>query len=197
VVGNGVDYDVFARVPRRAREPGATPRIGYLGAIAPWFDFDLLFDLARSRPSWEFALVGPVLAGAGPALARLSAMSNVKVHPAVPHDEVPHVLAGFDVGLIPFRRTTLTAAVNPNKLYEYLATGLPVVATPFSPDVVAEKDIVALAPDAAAFVRACEEMLSARHDDRARARLDPHARAIAAEHDWNPIAGEFWARACE
>jgi glycosyltransferase involved in cell wall biosynthesis len=197
LVGNGVDHAAFRRaLPLRVRAAGARPRIGYLGAVAPWFDFELVAAVARARPQWEFVVVGPVLAGAGPEVARLAAATNVVVEPAVSHDDVPRVLAGFDVGIIPFRRTALTAGVNPNKLYEYLAAGLPVVATPFSSEVTPERDIVALAADAEAFVAACEVMLAQRHDEAARARLESRASEVASAHDWDRIAQEFWACAC-
>jgi glycosyltransferase involved in cell wall biosynthesis len=174
-----------------AREGSGEVCIGYLGAIAPWFDFDLVLDAARSRPQWRFRLVGPVLGGAGAEVARLAALPNVEVRPGVPHDDVPGVLRGFTVGMIPFRRTRLTAGVNPNKLYEYLAAGLPTVATPFSPEVEAHAGVVSLAPDAGAFVGACEAFLA----PPAGARADTERRAleIAAAHDWDRIATEFWA----
>jgi glycosyltransferase involved in cell wall biosynthesis len=137
-----------------------------------------------------------VLAGAGPGLSRLAALPNVRVEPAVAHDEVPRVLSGFDVGLIPFRLTALTAAVNPNKLYEYLAAGLPVVSTPFSPDVEADAAAVALAgtppassPRASASFRCATIRRSAR-------AWESRASEIATAHDWNTLAKEFWARAC-
>jgi len=197
VVGNGVDYGVFHRaLAMRERSAGTRPCIGYLGAIAPWFDFELVAAAAAARPQWDFVLVGPVLPGAGPAVAGLSASGNVSVRPAVSHDDVPRVLAGFDVGLIPFRLTSLTAGVNPNKLYEYLAAGLPVVSTPFSPDVEADADVVTLAGDAPGFVAACDRFISQRGDAAARSRLEARASAIASAHDWDLIAKEFWARAC-
>jgi teichuronic acid biosynthesis glycosyltransferase TuaH len=197
VIGNGVDYPAFHAAQSLRGAPRVRPRIGYLGAVAPWFDFDLMTALVQSRPAWDFVFVGPVLPGAGPALNRLAALANVEARAAVPHDDVPGILAGFDVGLIPFRRNPLTAGVNPNKLYEYLAAGLPVVSTPFSEDVVAEPDLVALSADATGFASSCERMLSIRQDSGARDRLAARAGQIAAKHDWDRIAREFWACACE
>jgi glycosyltransferase involved in cell wall biosynthesis len=193
-----VDHAAFrAALPLRERARAQRPRIGYLGAIGPWFDFDLVDALATARSDWDIVLVGPVMPGAGPALERLASRPTVTVQPAVSHDDVPAVLAGFDVGLIPFRRTPLTAGVNPNKLYEYLAAGLAVVSTPFSAEVVAVPDIVARAEDAAAFAGACDHMLSLRRDDDARRRLEQRASELAAAHDWGRIAREFWACVCD
>ncbi len=194
LVENGVDADLFRDAAARRTAPlsGDRVRVGYLGAIAPWFDFDLVAALARARPSWEIVLVGPVLAGVDRDLAALVSLPNVVLRPAVAHDDVPDVLAGFTVGMIPFRRTPLTAGVNPNKLYEYLAVGLPTVATPFSPDVAEQPDLVALAGDADAFVSACEALVgSAGHADRTAARR-ARAAAVAREHDWGTIAARFW-----
>jgi glycosyltransferase involved in cell wall biosynthesis len=117
----------------------------------------------------------------------------VELRPAVGHDEVPGVLRGFTVGIIPFLRTPLTAGVNPNKLWEYLAVGLPAVATPFSPDVEPDPDVVVLAADAEGFVRACGEFAQRRARGDARAVMEARAVAIAAARDWDRIAVEFWA----
>ena len=203
VVGNGVDFGAF----RRAAEAHAsaapandeTVRIGYLGAIAPWLDFELIAELARARPRWSFDLVGPVLGGVAMDLAALMTLKNVRHRRAVPHDRVPEILVEFTAGMIPFRRTSLTAAVNPNKLYEYLAVGLPTVATPFSPEVgryAGSSDggetVVAIVGDANEFAKACESFIAARRDPEARARIEKRAVAIAAAHDWNAIATQFW-----
>ena len=196
VVGNGVDFGAFRRALAAAgstRVDRTRMRVGYLGAIAPWFDFDLVEKAARARPQWTFVMVGPVLPGASAEVARLAALDNVEFRPAVGHDQVPGVMSAFSVGMIPFRRTTLTAGVNPNKLWEYLAAGIPVVSTPFSAEVAPEPGVVALVSDAEAFVRACESFQAAAGDAAARERLERRAIEMAAAHDWDRLAAEFWA----
>ena len=46
-----------------------------------------------------------------------------------PYADVPSYLAGMDVALIPFRHEPVTYHADPIKAYEYLAAGVPVVAT--------------------------------------------------------------------
>jgi glycosyltransferase involved in cell wall biosynthesis len=94
--------------------------------------------------------------------------------------------------MIPFRRSPLTAGVNPNKLYEYLAAGIPVVSTPFSVEVTPEPGVVALAADAESFVRVCESLPPAG-DVAAREAIERRAIELAAGHSWDRIAAEFWA----
>ncbi|HEU4365619.1 MAG TPA: glycosyltransferase [Candidatus Krumholzibacteria bacterium] len=195
LVGNGVDFPLFHAAADRADSvPPGDVCVGYVGAVAPWFDFDLVAAMARAQPAWRFEIVGPVLGGAEGDLARLAALPNVAVGGAVPHGEVPAVLARFTVGMIPFRRNALTAGVNPNKLYEYLAAGLPVVATPFSRDVEEAPDVIALAGDAASFATACRSLADARRDPARGLVLRSRAAEIARAHDWDTIAGAFWAR---
>ncbi|MCI0453336.1 MAG: glycosyltransferase [Candidatus Latescibacteria bacterium] len=202
VIGNGVDFAAFRRAADAARGTASsddTVRVGYLGAIAPWLDFDLIAAAARARPRWSFDLVGPVLGGVEMDLAALLTLGNVRHRPAVPHERVPEVLLDFTVGMIPFRRTPLTAGVNPNKLYEYLAVGLPTVATPFSPETEhyagrpGDADtVVATAKDANEMVKACEAFAAARRQPGARVGISDRAVAIAAAHDWKTIAAQFW-----
>lgn len=205
VVGNGVDFSAFRRVvaegaqARTSAAKDATVRIGYLGAIAPWLDFELIAAAARARPRWSFDLVGPVLGGVEMDLAQLLTLGNVRHRPAVSHDSVPGVLLDFTVGMIPFRRTSLTAAVNPNKLYEYLAVGLPTVTTPFSPEsqhyagpLHEAETVVAVANDANELVKACEALAEARRDASIDTRKRARATAIASAHDWRTIAAQFW-----
>ncbi len=122
---NGVDTRHFA-TPRRARNVADSPVIGFHGTLGDWLDYELLESLARARPSWRWEFVGPVHASGA---RRLFALGNVKYHPRVPYAELPQKLAGFDLGIIPFMKNRLTDAALPVKLGEYLAAGLPVVAS--------------------------------------------------------------------
>jgi glycosyltransferase involved in cell wall biosynthesis len=195
-LGNGVDYDHFekARIELGKRAESGPPCIGYLGAVAPWLDFDVIVRVATERPGWRLRIVGPVLSGVAEQVERLRALPNVSLEEAVSYDRVPEVMHGFSVGLIPFRCDNLTRAVNPNKMYEYLAMGVPVVSTRFSAEVERYPGLVTAAADAGEFLVACDAFV-AMHDDRLRAdafRTD--AGGVASEHDWGVIASSFWER---
>jgi glycosyltransferase involved in cell wall biosynthesis len=193
---HGVDYGRFARA-REALGPSSPsniPRIGYIGAIAPWVDFEVLDRLAVVHPDWEIVLVGPVMRGAEGDVKRLVSRPNVAVRKPVPHDDVPALLREFTLGVIPFRYDALTRGVNPNKMYEYLAMGLPVVTTRFSAEVQRFPEVVTAAPAAEEFARACERYAALVRDPARRSALQETAFRIAAENDWATIADAFWKR---
>jgi glycosyltransferase involved in cell wall biosynthesis len=156
------------------------PLAVFTGAIvATKLDLRLIVAVARARPELSFAFVGPV--GPGDPRTDVSALAaepNVHLLGARAYDELPDVLRGADVGLIPYARNTLTEGIFPMKVYEYLAAGLPVVATPLpSLDAV---DGIARASDAEGFAEAIDDALA----------LDgPEARAersrLAAGHSWD------------
>ncbi len=107
------------------------PRIVFVGAIAAKkLDLEMLGALAEARGDWTFALVGPVgLGDPDTDVSALAARPNVHLLGARAQPALPHVLRGAAVGLIPYRTSRLTESIFPMKVYEYLAAGLPVVAT--------------------------------------------------------------------
>ncbi|HZU36179.1 MAG TPA: glycosyltransferase [Gemmataceae bacterium] len=127
---NGVDFDHFqgsrALPPEYARLPG--PRVVYVGALDVWFDYELLTHAAQQLPKVSFVLIGPDRT----ARARLKGLTNVHLIGPRPYVQLPAYLQHADAGIIPFDvggRPDLVHAVNPLKLYECLACGLPVIAT--------------------------------------------------------------------
>ena len=133
------------------------PTVGFYGAIAEWFDADLVADLAELRPDWKFELIGSTFTG---DVSRLEKLPNVALLGEKPYAELPRLVAGWDCFIIPFKRIPLTEATNPVKAYEMLATGKPVVAVDL-PELrpMARDGLLSLADDAARFAQAIERGL--------------------------------------
>ena len=102
------------------------PIVGYYGAIADWFDLNLVTSLAESRPQYYFVLIGQVH---GIDISKLASLPNVNMLGEKNYREIPLYLSHFDVCLIPFVLNKLTKGVDPVKMYEYFSQGKPVVAT--------------------------------------------------------------------
>jgi glycosyltransferase involved in cell wall biosynthesis len=168
---NGPVDPAIAALPR--------PRIVFTGAIVRTkLNFELLVALARARPDWSIALVGPI--GPGDPSTDVSALRrepNVHLLGKRRYEELPDVLRGADAALIPYDINELTASIFPMKVYEYLAAGLPVATTPL-PSLAGVEGIVTAA-DAEATVAALEELLQA---DGPEARAD--RSRLAESHSW-------------
>jgi glycosyltransferase involved in cell wall biosynthesis len=164
------------------------PRLVFVGAIAAKkLDLDLLAALAAARPDWTLALVGPVgLGDPGTDLSALAALPNVHLLGVRTQVALVDVLRGAAVGLIPYRRSRLTESIFPMKVYEYLAAGLPVVATGL-PALAGVED-VALVDGVSEVIAAVERAL--RDDSRERRRARSEA---VQEHSWEARLAEIGA----
>jgi glycosyltransferase involved in cell wall biosynthesis len=155
------------------------PRIVFTGAVVTTkLDMDLLVVLAAIRRNWSFALVGPVGPGDPRAdVSRLAAEPNIHLLGTRSYEQLPSVLRAAGAGLIPYALNELTRSIFPMKVYEYLAAGLPVVATPLPS--LAEVEGVDSAPDAEGIARLLDEALARDTPERSAARS--HA---AEAHSW-------------
>ncbi len=133
VVPNGVDVALWAtpgKPPTWFTDlPG--PRLLYIGALGSRIDTVAMRAIARAFPQGTVALVGPL--AERDHLVELLAEPNVVHHEAVPREQVVALCHGADACLLPHRQTELTEAMSPLKLYEYLASGTPTVATDLAP----------------------------------------------------------------
>lgn len=190
---NVADTSLFATAlttdpvdPAVAALPG--PRLVFTGAIAEKkLDLPLLTEVARAHREWTIALVGPVgLGDPHTDVAALQAEPNVHLLGPRRYEELPAVLRGADVTLIPYRASDLTASIFPMKVYEYLAAGRPVVATPLPALEGVEEIAVADGPEAfaAAVARALEDDTPERRAARS---------AAAAANSWDARLSEISA----
>lgn len=133
-MANGVDSDRFSPHRWEMHSPHVrlqnipSPRIGLVGQIDSRVNVELLEALATAHPEWQIVLAGRLLASM--PLNALLARHNVHHVGFVRHEELPLLLQGFDVCLIPYHLSPHTHSCNPAKAYEYLASGVPIVATP-------------------------------------------------------------------
>lgn len=165
-VPNGVDYERFAHATAVKAEPKELeglprPRIGYVGAINEKIDVALLLQVAEAYVGASIILVGPVRVSSEDSVRGIDALRarpNVHFMGQVPVERVPCLVAACDVGLLPYRRNAWTRNINPLKMYEYLACGLPAVSTDI-PAVHDEDDLIYIADDSQAFVSAIDRAL--------------------------------------
>ena len=188
VVRNACDAAHFAR----AAGPGALPadlaavpepRVGFHGLIGAWLDLPLVAAAAAALPEVSWVFLGRV--EITPTL--LPRLPNLHFLGARPYAALPDYVRGMSVMVLPFARGALTEAVDPVKLYEYLAAGRPVVATPLpalaEPAAAGLIRLTAGAPDWAEAVRAA---LGERAPELA-ARRQAYARA----QSWSARAAQY------
>jgi glycosyltransferase involved in cell wall biosynthesis len=142
------------------------PLLLYAGSLDSRLDVIGLVAIARALPEATVLLVGPLCDPQH--LLPLRAVANIEIRPALTRAAVTGLIRVADVGLIPHVRSPLTEAMSPLKLYEYLAGGLPVVATDLRPmrDVDPRVTLVADGEQYPAAVRAALQAGRAGEDER-------------------------------
>ena len=157
-------------------------RLGFFGVIDERMDIDLLASVADLRPDWHFVMIGPVVK-IDPA--SLPQRPNIHWLGGKSYNELPHYLAGWDVGFMNFALNESTKFISPTKTPEFLAAGVPVVSTPIT-DVVrpyGEKGLVEIAKDAAEVV-AKVEAIRARPREPWLAKVDRHLASGSWDKTW-------------
>jgi teichuronic acid biosynthesis glycosyltransferase TuaH len=109
------------------------PIIGYFGAIERRIDYDMMQDLFAANRDKSFVMTGPI--DRYYIKEEEYKAPNLYLTGPVPYDELPAVLKGFDVAIIPFKKDEVSSDIFPLKLFEYLGSGRPVVSTDFNPDL--------------------------------------------------------------
>lgn len=151
------------------------PRIGFYGLIHEWQDLDLMVRLAECRPEWSFVFVGKSQID----LQRFATVPNMHFLGQRSHEDLPHYSKGFDVAVIPHKVNELTRNMNPIKLREYLAAGLPVVSSPL-PEVQRYLPEVRIAEGVDSWISALEQSIADRSPQADRRR----SQRVAGE-DWS------------
>ncbi|MFN2315441.1 MAG: glycosyltransferase [Gemmatimonadales bacterium] len=182
-VPHGVEHDHFAQ----ALQPGALPadiaslpepRVGFFGLIHEWVDIDLIGALADRLP-YQFVLIG----ASNQDLTALLKRPNVHHLGRKPYGTLPDYCRGFAAAIVPFRISELTLSVNPIKLREYAAAGLPVVASDL-PEIRRCGEIATCATGVDAWEAAVRHAVQEGQDPAARQRQSSRVES----EDWGAVA---------
>jgi glycosyltransferase involved in cell wall biosynthesis len=170
--------------------------LGFVGGLRPWHGVETLpplFEkLARRHEGLRLVIVGdgPLRDTLSSEIARRGLASRTTLTGALPQEEIPPLLREFAVALAPYPRLEHPFYFSPLKLFEYMACGVPIVASALGQiaDVVRDGENGLLCPpgDADALEAACDRLLS---DPALRRRVGlTAAREVAERYTWDANA---------
>jgi glycosyltransferase involved in cell wall biosynthesis len=158
------------------------PIVGYFGNIEKRIDYELIREVALKNVDKSFVFAGPVDKEYVPDY--IYDVSNIHFIGRIPYQQLPNVLKSFDVAIIPFRRYEDSATVFPMKLFEYLGSGKPLVATDFNLDLKSfTGNLVPYCSSAEEFSGAIQEALNNDTEALRKARIE-----LASQHTWESRA---------
>jgi len=189
LVGNGVDVEHFKKARENIEISSdicdiKKPILGYVGTIGEWFDFQLIEAVLKKFSNLSIVLIGPIFPEQRNGINRLrKSYPNFYALGKKPYNSLPNFIRAFDACILPFKINELTRSVNPNKLYEYLAAGKPVISTAL-PEVQKYDETVYVAENYEEFLSYISKALTSTHDSKKSLR-------IAYENTWDKRAKEL------
>jgi glycosyltransferase involved in cell wall biosynthesis len=171
-----------AREIRKLKSKGtnSTVTLGFYGVIDERFDIELIRDIATVRSDWQIVLVGPVVKIDPEILPR---NENIQYLGSKKYEELPTIIANWDIALIPFLLNESTRFISPTKTPEYLAAGLPVISTAIK-DVVnpyGKNKLISIGSNGNDFIAAAEQILNDNQKDKWLSKVD----AFLAQNSWD------------
>ena len=184
LVFNGVTLEDFRlqTIPERPADLPDDGRkiIGYYGALAQWVDFDLIEQAAKALPELHFVLIG--LNVNEEEISRVTALGNVHFLGLKHYNQLAGYLRYFDVATIPFKINPVTDAASPIKLFEYCASGTPVVTTGFAEVMQYREQGVMVAESRDDYIAKLKQAAGLKDEDLEKLRKK--LEALAESNTW-------------
>jgi glycosyltransferase involved in cell wall biosynthesis len=199
VVPNGVDTLLFK--PGNMEEAKAKfgvqgkTVIGYVGVLREWVDIDGMLQALRILKEYPINPCLMIVGGEGRLSEFMSRAKTLNLESRVvfvgtlPYARVPEAMAAMDVGLIPFRPTTVGMNALPLKLFEYMACGVPVVSQRIGPVVDAVGDRIIYASDGAELAGGIYEVISSPNETQCR--KEDGLTLVRANWNWESIGSRL------
>ncbi|MEP6468573.1 MAG: glycosyltransferase [Chloroflexota bacterium] len=199
VVMNSADTRVFdaGRHPRRPFMNDGELRLVHHSNLQRIYGLDVairavaLIDPAGLPHRLDVYGDGPFRPAVEAAIARTGTADRVHLHGRVPIDELPALLAGSDIGLVPSRPEPYLQYSLSTKLLEYAAMGVPIIATDLATlraHFGDEAIRYVRGADPSALATAIRELAA---DPEAASRLGAEAQHQAAAYAWEVQAARY------
>ena len=169
LITNGVNYEHFHNikcdVPNdlKAIKEKYKYIVGYYGALANWFDYKLLIDVALKCPDYAFVLLG-IKYDDTYDKSGLNKIDNIFYLGKKAYEQLPSYVSNFDICTIPFLINDITLSTSPVKLFEYMAANKPVITTPL-PECKKYSSVF-IAKDSKEFINKIEVALKSLKDEK-------------------------------
>lgn len=156
---NGVDYSLFEEASLFSHLHEEEMRFGFAGVIDYDLDLSPLLYMAERRPQWKFMLLGPCPSG-NPYVNGLMSYKNVEFYGEHSLLVVPEFLLSCHV-LMEFRYCDgVIHDINSIRMYEYFATGRPIVTQLWKEEVERFPDVVYISQTSSDYLKNCQIALS-------------------------------------
>jgi len=178
---HGVDFELFQEAAHKGqwlKELANVPKpiAGYFGTMTAYNDIELLLWCAHKLPNVSFVLAGQITGG---DYSQLKQMNNVYFLGRLPYEKIPRLCACFDVCLLQWKMSRWIECCNPLKMFEYMASGKPIVSVPIK-EAMQYSDIISIAHNKEQFAEAIRWELQNDTIERSRKRIE-----IAKNHSWD------------
>jgi len=208
VIANGVDLQKFelagdGRAFRRAWSGGTDGEfvIGFVGSLKPWHGTEVLIDafslVVERHPNARLVLVGdgPLRAGIEEIVRQRGLTDRVTLTGVIPHDAMPDALQAMDALTAPYPPIE-GFYFSPLKIYEYMASGKPIVASRIGQieDILVD-DVSAILTPAGDVAALASGLIRLQEDTASSERLGREARRAAfGQHGWHHRIAEYEER---
>lgn len=168
---NGVTYEHFSNLKNKSKFKFSKdfekvinqnkPIIGYYGALAKWFDYDMIKYLAINRKEYNIVLIGAKYDTSFDD-SKIIEIDNIFYISPKSFDELPYYADRFNVCVLPFLINDITKATSPIKIFEYMALSKPIVTTDLKE--CRKYKSIKIANNNEEFVNLCDKMIDIKDE---------------------------------
>jgi len=189
-IPNGVDISFFSK--RIKKKKKNSPIIGYVGGIYDWAgieDFIGTYPIVSNKiPDVKYHIYGT--GDTDEKITKLAGnYNNIEFFGLIPYEEVPKIMSTFTIGLIPFKKSSLTDAACPIKLFEYWASKVPVVSRNLN-------EIQRISPKSCLFFKNTNDLakilINTLLNNGLREDLINRGFSNVSEYDWEKLSKKYF-----